>query len=61
MFKLISGWSYDDVLPFFKKSEDQQNYEIAKDTRYHSTGGLLPVSTPTFRVRTRSLNMTDLR
>jgi choline dehydrogenase len=43
------GWSYEDVLPFFKKSEDQQNPELAKDTRYHSTGGLLPVSTPSYR------------
>jgi choline dehydrogenase len=43
------GWSYEDVLPFFKKSEDQQNVELSKDTRYHSTGGLLPVSTPTYQ------------
>ncbi len=44
------GWSYEDVLPFFKKSEDQQNPDLALDTRYHSTGGLLPVSTPSYQV-----------
>jgi hypothetical protein len=27
----------------------QQNPELIKDTRYHATGGLLPVSTPSFR------------
>jgi choline dehydrogenase len=43
------GWSYDDVLPFFKKSEDQQDPWVAKDTVYHSTGGPLPVSTPSYK------------
>lgn len=38
------GWSYKDVLPFFKKSEDQQNPYLAKNTFFHSTGGPLPVS-----------------
>ncbi|TRY78063.1 hypothetical protein TCAL_10577 [Tigriopus californicus] len=38
------GWSYEDVLPFFKKSEDQQNPALAKDGQFHSTGGPLPVS-----------------
>ena len=40
---------YDDVLPFFKKSQDQQNPEYARDTAYHSTGGPLPVSTPSYK------------
>ncbi|XP_046750944.1 glucose dehydrogenase [FAD, quinone]-like [Diprion similis] len=36
------GWSYKDVLPFFKKSED--NGEIDRVGRkYHGTGGPLPV------------------
>jgi choline dehydrogenase len=35
-----SGWSYDDVLPYFKKSEDQQRG--ADD--FHGAGGPLPVS-----------------
>jgi len=37
------GWSYDEILPYFKKSEDQRNPYLAKDTRYHSTGGYLTV------------------
>ncbi|XP_002070339.3 glucose dehydrogenase [FAD, quinone] isoform X2 [Drosophila willistoni] len=36
------GWAYKDVLPFFKKSED--NLELdAVGTEYHAKGGLLPV------------------
>lgn len=34
------GWSYDDVLPFFRKSEDQQRGEDP----YHGVGGPLTVS-----------------
>lgn len=37
------GWKFDDVLPYFKKSED--NLQINEvDPYYHSTGGLMPVS-----------------
>lgn len=32
------GWSYLDVLPYFKKSEDQRNPYLARDTIHHSTG-----------------------
>ncbi|WP_213774074.1 choline dehydrogenase [Bradyrhizobium sp. dw_78] len=35
-----AGWGYDDVLPYFKKSEDQQRGE----NEFHGAGGLLPVS-----------------
>uniref|UniRef100_T1GVL6 Glucose-methanol-choline oxidoreductase N-terminal domain-containing protein n=1 Tax=Megaselia scalaris TaxID=36166 RepID=T1GVL6_MEGSC len=36
------GWKYDDVLPYFKMSEN--NMEINEvGTTYHATGGLLPV------------------
>ena len=35
-----AGWSYDDVLPFFKKAEDNQRGEGA----FHATGGPLTVS-----------------
>ncbi|MFD7933593.1 GMC family oxidoreductase [Streptomyces sp. NPDC059755] len=38
-----AGWSYDDVLPFFKKSEDNQRGA----DRFHGTGGPLTVSDPT--------------
>ena len=34
------GWSYDDVLPYFKKSEDNE----LLDNEYHGKGGPLTVS-----------------
>ena len=37
------GWSYEDVLPYFRKAEDQARGE----DRYHGTGGPLPVSDQT--------------
>ncbi|CAG9104652.1 unnamed protein product [Plutella xylostella] len=37
------GWGYEDVLPYFKKSEDQRNPYLARDTRHHATGGYLTV------------------
>ncbi|XP_050590924.1 glucose dehydrogenase [FAD, quinone]-like [Bombus affinis] len=37
-----TGWSYDDVLQYFKKSEDNQN-PLHAETPYHSTGGYLTV------------------
>jgi choline dehydrogenase-like flavoprotein len=37
-----TGWSYEDVLPFFRKSEDNDTY----DNRYHGKGGPLGVSQP---------------
>lgn len=42
------GWSYDEVLPYFKKSEDNRNPYIAANTKYHSTGGYLTVQEPAF-------------
>src|SRR6201991_451342 len=35
-----AGWGYDDVLPYFKKAEDQQR----GGNEFHGVGGLLPVS-----------------
>lgn len=37
------GWSYDDVLPYFLKSEDNKQVE-EMDKGYHATGGPLTVS-----------------
>lgn len=37
------GWGWDDVLPFFKKSEDNQQFNEL-DPTYHGKGGPLPVS-----------------
>jgi choline dehydrogenase-like flavoprotein len=36
------GWSYEDVLPYFRKAEDNDTYE----GRYHGKGGPLGVSKP---------------
>ena len=36
------GWSYEDVLPYFKKAEDNDSFE----DRFHATGGPLGVSRP---------------
>ncbi|XP_022916166.1 glucose dehydrogenase [FAD, quinone]-like [Onthophagus taurus] len=36
------GWGYDDVLPYFLKSQDQRNPYLANNT-YHATGGYLTV------------------
>ena len=36
------GWGFEDVLHYFKKSEDNQNPYLA-GTRYHATGGYLTV------------------
>ncbi|KAJ4430794.1 hypothetical protein ANN_19385 [Periplaneta americana] len=38
------GWSYKDVLPYFKKSENNLDPFFANDTKFHSTGGYLSVS-----------------
>ncbi|XP_015597064.1 glucose dehydrogenase [FAD, quinone] isoform X3 [Cephus cinctus] len=37
------GWGFEDVLPYFKKSQDQRNPYLARNTKYHSTGGYLTV------------------
>ncbi|SPH17196.1 Alcohol dehydrogenase [acceptor] [Defluviimonas aquaemixtae] len=37
-----TGWGYDDVLPYFRKSEDNDSF----DDRYHGRGGPLGVSRP---------------
>ena len=37
-----AGWGYDDVLPYFRKAEDNDTF----DDRYHGKGGPLGVSQP---------------
>lgn len=37
------GWSYDEVLPYFMKSEDNKQVN-QMDSGYHGTGGPLTVS-----------------
>lgn len=36
------GWNFDAILPYFKKSEDVHDSELAKST-FHSTGGGLSI------------------
>jgi len=40
-----AGWSYDEVLPYFKRSEHHEQAD-ALDTSYHGQGGELNVSLP---------------
>ena len=40
-----AGWSYEDVLPWFRKAEDQQHGA----SEYHGVGGPLSVSGPAYR------------
>jgi len=40
--KGCEGWGYDDVLPFFKKAEDQER----GPNEFHGAGGPLHVSNP---------------
>ncbi|XP_015920335.1 glucose dehydrogenase [FAD, quinone] [Parasteatoda tepidariorum] len=41
------GWSWNEVFPYFLKSEDNRDPAIAKNG-YHATGGYLTVSTPSY-------------
>ncbi|GFT23855.1 glucose dehydrogenase [Nephila pilipes] len=41
------GWSYDDVLPYFKKLEDNVNFDYVKNG-YHGIGGPVTVSKPRY-------------
>ena len=43
-----TGWSFDEILPYFKKSEDNRNPYVAANTKYHSTGGYLTVQEPSY-------------
>ncbi|XP_017779966.1 PREDICTED: glucose dehydrogenase [FAD, quinone]-like [Nicrophorus vespilloides] len=42
------GWNYEEVLKYFKKSEDNRNPYLAK-TDYHSSGGYLTVQESPWR------------
>lgn len=43
-----TGWSFKDVLPYFKKSEDMLSAEL-KGSTYHGTGGYLKIERPKWR------------
>ncbi|KAJ9585729.1 hypothetical protein L9F63_002519 [Diploptera punctata] len=38
-----TGWSYDEVLPYFKKSQDMTDKVVSKESPYHNIGGDLTV------------------
>lgn len=42
------GWSYDNILPYFKKSEDNRNPYLSK-SEYHGKGGYLTVQEAPWR------------
>ena len=39
------GWGYDDVLPFFKKSENHEQFDTL-DSNFHSNQGELNITSP---------------
>jgi len=40
----FSGWGYEDVLHYFKKSEDNEDPEVyKKNHKFHGKGGYLTV------------------
>lgn len=39
-----TGWGWDDILEYFKRSEDNLTPEIAADRKHHSIGGPMKVS-----------------
>ena len=43
------GWSYDEVLPYFRKSEDYQ--VLYQDEKYHNRGGYIGVQDVPYRSR----------
>lgn len=43
-----TGWSYEDVFPYFLKSEDNRNPYLVR-TPYHETGGYLTVQEPPWK------------
>jgi choline dehydrogenase len=43
-----TGWGYKDVLPYFLKHEDIVIPELISNREYHSTGGYLTISYPSF-------------
>lgn len=41
------GWGYDDVLPYFKKSENNKDYNSGQSLKIHGTNGPIIVQKPT--------------
>uniref|UniRef100_T1J046 Glucose-methanol-choline oxidoreductase N-terminal domain-containing protein n=1 Tax=Strigamia maritima TaxID=126957 RepID=T1J046_STRMM len=43
------GWSYKDVMHYFLKLEDYRIHHPKKDDKYHSVGGPMTISRPSFK------------
>jgi glucose dehydrogenase (acceptor) len=48
------GWGYDDVLPYFLRSEDMRIPNLANDKKYHSTKGELVITRPPYHTQIAS-------
>jgi choline dehydrogenase-like flavoprotein len=48
------GWGYEDVLPYFLRSEDMRIPSLANDTEYHSTNGQLVITHPPYHTQVAS-------
>ena len=44
-----TGWSYDEILPYFKKSMDQQDPKLARNSKVYGKNGPLVVETPDYK------------
>lgn len=44
-----TGWSYNETLPYFIKSENNLDRQYAADTTYHGTGGFQSVQTLSYQ------------
>ncbi len=49
------GWSYKDVLPYFKKSENMLEPKAAQNKYYHSVGGPVSIDYPPYRTKAADL------
>ncbi|PNF27347.1 Glucose dehydrogenase [FAD, quinone] [Cryptotermes secundus] len=48
------GWGYDDVLPYFLRSENMRIPTLANDKKYHSTEGELFITRPPYHTQIAS-------
>ena len=39
-----TGWAWNDVLPYFMRTENQTNSDYAANSAYHSTSGPMPIT-----------------
>ena len=44
----LEGWGYEDVLPYFKKSENMES-DVSNKEKFHGTGGPLTVTKDNFK------------